>query len=76
MLTDSKSQVMRTQSKTLSVPQAGEILGISRNSAYEAAKKGEIPIIRIGRLIRVPIPALERMLGCAIDVPDENNEVA
>src|SRR5277367_2389463 len=29
--------------KTLSVPEAGERLGICRNSAYAAAKRGEIP---------------------------------
>ena len=51
-----------TMVKTISVEEAGKILGIARNSAYEAAKNGEIPTIRIGRLIRVPIPALERLL--------------
>lgn len=50
------------QPLTCSVPEAGRILGLSRNTAYEAAHKGEIPVIRIGRLFRVPIAALERML--------------
>ena len=48
--------------KTVSVPEAGKWLGISRNAAYEAARRGEIPVIRIGRLLRVPVVALERML--------------
>src|SRR5262249_35799110 len=39
--------------KTLSVPEAGEWLGLGRNSAYEAARRGDIPTIKIGRLIRV-----------------------
>ena len=45
---------MKEQKKTLSVPQAGEILGIGRNAAYVAAHRGEIPVIQIGRLLRVP----------------------
>ena len=48
--------------KTLSVPEAGEWLGIGRNAAYEAARRGEIPTIKIGRLLRVPVVALERKL--------------
>lgn len=49
--------------KTLTVPQAGQVLGLSRNAAYEAAHRGEIPTIRIGRLLLVPKAALERMLS-------------
>ena len=49
--------------KTLSVPEAGRLyLGIGRDSSYEAAKRGEIPVIRIGKLLRVPIVAMERLL--------------
>ena len=48
---------------TMSVPEAGKkYFGLSRNGAYDAAKRGEIPTIRIGRLLRVPVRALERML--------------
>lgn len=47
---------------TYTVPQAGKRLGIGRNAAYEAARTGQIPTIRIGRRIVVPIVALERML--------------
>jgi excisionase family DNA binding protein len=46
-----------------SVEEAGEILGIGRVSAYAAARKGGIPIIRIGRRCIVPRLALERLLG-------------
>ena len=49
--------------KTLSVPEAGELyFGLSRKSSYNAAARGEIPTIRIGRKLRVPVIALERML--------------
>lgn len=52
----------KMEPKTVSVPEAGRWLGISRNASYEAARRGEIPTIRIGRLLRVPIVALERKL--------------
>lgn len=51
-----------TGRKTISVEEAGRRLGISRNSAYEAAKRGEIPTIRIGRLVLVPELPFERMI--------------
>lgn len=54
------------QCKTVSVPEAGKWLGIGRNAAYEAARRGEIPTIRIGRLLRVPVVALERKLEEAV----------
>lgn len=47
---------------TISVDLAGEILGISRSSAYQAARTGEIPTIRIGRRLVVPTAALLRLL--------------
>lgn len=44
------------------VPEAGSKLGLSRNGSYEAAARGEIPTIRIGRLLKVPKVAFDRML--------------
>lgn len=48
---------------TYTVEEAAEVIGISRNSAYEAIKRGEIPSIKIGRRILVPKDALHRMLS-------------
>ncbi len=49
--------------KTLSVPEAGRrYFNLSRNASYEVARRGEIPTIPIGRLLRVPVRRLERML--------------
>jgi hypothetical protein len=54
---------MDQRPKTLTVPEAGrEYFGLSRNASYEAARRGDIPTIRIGRLLRVPVVALERKL--------------
>lgn len=53
---------------TLSIVEAAKRLGIGRNQAYEAAERGDIPSIRIGKRILVPRLALERMLeGSARD---------
>jgi hypothetical protein len=53
-----------TPKKTLSVPEAGKrYFDLGRNASYEAARRGELPTIKIGRRLRVPIVALERMLG-------------
>jgi excisionase family DNA binding protein len=49
--------------KTISIEEAGAQLGISRNSAYEAARRGDIPAIRIGKRLLVPIAAFEAMLA-------------
>jgi excisionase family DNA binding protein len=47
---------------TVSVPEAAKILGVGRNQGYEGVKKGQIPVIRIGKRLLVPLAALERML--------------
>lgn len=44
------------------VPEAGALLGLSRNAAYEAAKRGDIPTVKIGKLLKVPKIAFDRML--------------
>jgi excisionase family DNA binding protein len=51
------------EEKTLSVEEAGQrYFGISRPNAYAAVKRGEIPVIRIGRLLKVPVAAMERLM--------------
>jgi excisionase family DNA binding protein len=48
--------------KTKTIPEAAAELGISRNQGYLAAKRGEIPTIKIGRRLLVPTVALEKLL--------------
>jgi len=48
---------------TLTVEEAGRLLGIGRNSAYEAAQRGEIPTLRLGRRLLVSREALLRKLA-------------
>jgi len=53
----------QSRPKTLTVPMAGEIYyGLGRNASYEAAKRGDIPTIKVGRLLRVPVAAMEKRL--------------
>ncbi len=46
----------------ITVSEAASQLGIGRNTAYEAARRGEIPTVRIGGRILVPVSALDRLL--------------
>jgi excisionase family DNA binding protein len=46
-------------------PEVGEKLGISRPAVYAAAQRGEIPTIKIGRLLKVPKAAFDQMLDKA-----------
>ena len=49
--------------KTMSIPEAGALyFGLSRNGSYQAAERGDIPTIRVGRKLRVPVAAMERLL--------------
>jgi excisionase family DNA binding protein len=47
------------------VPEAGAMLGLKRQASYDAAARGDIPTIRIGRLLRVPRAAFHRLLDSA-----------
>ena len=44
-------------------PTAAAVLGISRDLAYRSARSGDIPTIRVGRRVVVPVPAFLRWLG-------------
>jgi len=48
---------------TITVPEAGQVLGIGRDAAYAAAKRGELPTLRLGRSLRVPVPKLLAMIS-------------
>jgi excisionase family DNA binding protein len=54
---------------TLTVPQVAELLGISRGLAYEAARRGDLPTVKLGRRILVPRARLLALLG---DLPASN----
>jgi excisionase family DNA binding protein len=49
--------------RVVTVKEAAAMLRISRGSAYEAVRRKEIPSLRVGRRLLVPLAALERMLA-------------
>lgn len=44
------------------VPEAGKLLGMGRSAAYEAARRGDFPTIKIGGRYKVPKAAFHKML--------------
>lgn len=57
---------------TLTVNEAAAILGISRTTAYESVRRGEIPARRFGRRVVILRHELERLLewpGLRVDSP-------
>ena len=58
----SKSMFQKSETLVYDVPEAGALLGLNKNAAYAAAKRGDFPTIRIGKLIRVPKAAFHQML--------------
>jgi len=47
----------------LSIPEAGAIFDLGRAASYQAARRGEIPTIRLGKRLLVPTAKLRAMLG-------------
>lgn len=47
---------------TVTIPEAAKILGIGRALAYTAASTGDLPTVRIGRRILVPVSRLNTLL--------------
>ncbi len=50
------------QRQTMTIPEVAAALGIGRNSAYEAVRRGDIPSITVGRRRLIPRAAFERLL--------------
>ena len=51
--------------EVLTVDEAAAALRIGRGTAYDAVRRGEIPVVRIGRRLLVPRAALAGMLAAA-----------
>lgn len=54
---------MEEKRAVLTVREAAELLGLSRNSAYQAVRTRQLPSIRIGERILIPRKALEALLS-------------
>lgn len=58
---------------TYSVEEAARLCGVSRGLAYQAAKSGELPTVRLGSRLLVPRARLEDLLG--ISAERENGDL-
>ena len=47
----------------LSVREVAELLTVSRNSIYYMIASGDLPIVRLGRLVRVPVEEVQRLVA-------------
>ena len=54
-----------SEKKVLTIMEVAAELGISKGTAYEAARTGAIPTIRIGKRLIVPRVAFDKMLAQA-----------
>lgn len=63
------SELMKTDAlpPTVSVAEASELVGISLRSTYRAIERGDLPVLRFGRSLRVPSAPLLAMLGLSTE---------
>ncbi|MGE0117655.1 MAG: helix-turn-helix domain-containing protein [Dongiaceae bacterium] len=57
-----RSVEKRKRRATYTIPEVAAMLGVGRNQGYDAAKRGEIPTIKIGKRLLVPRAAMARLL--------------
>jgi hypothetical protein len=60
------------ENPTTTVPLAGKAVGLSRNSAYQAADRGEIPTLCFGKRKMVPTAWLRQVLQLTIPADDRD----
>ena len=48
--------------RTMSVTQVAHVLGISRTSAYEGVRTGDLPALKIGGRIVIPTHVVDELL--------------
>ena len=53
----------------LSVNEAARVLQIGRSKLYELLAAGELPVVRIGRSVRIPTAALEQWVQRRTSAP-------
>ena len=59
----SRQALQQSERSTISVEEAAKYLGIGRAAAYLAVKNGELPSLRLGSRILVPVRALLELLA-------------
>lgn len=54
----------------LRVEQVAAQLGVNRSTVFELLKRGELPVLRIGRLVRIPRKALDAWIEGRTELPE------
>jgi excisionase family DNA binding protein len=67
---------LRRPSETISVEEAAARLGITRMQGYWAVWRNELPHIRVGRRILIPVAKLDEMLGKTSGAQPRDDEAA
>ena len=62
LLSMSDQEHSSAEALTLTIPETARLLGISLSKAYEAARLGQIPTIRLGTRVLVSRRRLEEMV--------------
>jgi excisionase family DNA binding protein len=44
----------------LRIPEVMTLLGLGRTKIYELIGSGDLPVIRVGKAVRIPVAALEK----------------
>lgn len=55
-------------------PDVASALGIGRSAVYEFAARGDLPVLRLGRRVFMPTPALLNLLGMNSSTQSEGRE--
>lgn len=56
---EARSGALPRRQLAVRVAEAARMLDIGRSKAYELIRTGELPSIRVGKTVRVPVDALE-----------------
>ncbi|AUY50489.1 DNA-binding protein [Streptomyces sp. CB01881] len=55
----------------MTVPEAGRLFGLQKAASYNAARRGDIPTISVGRRLLVPTAKLRTLLGIDAVAPTD-----
>lgn len=55
-------RVIEVRTELLRVEEAAKVLGVGRTKVYELIGRGEMPVVRIGRCVRIPRETLAQWI--------------
>ncbi|WP_280356394.1 helix-turn-helix domain-containing protein [Nocardia otitidiscaviarum] len=70
LINDGRRRLRRAEPAAYSVDEAADLLGVSRNNAYQAVHDGVIPAKRVGRRWVIPRKAFHEWLESPDNIPE------